>query len=116
MYQVSLNSLLYFQWYAPDKIFIAKIKKGKYLRQYWWQGFGSCNSAIPFMALYQCIKFHLWDMLQTSLLMQKLEREITVITCDRVTFACTLHFLFYTFRDMLWTSFLLQKLRREVTL
>ena len=28
MYQVSLNSLLYFQRYAPDKLFIAKIKKG----------------------------------------------------------------------------------------
>ena len=26
--QVSLNSLLYFQRYAPDKLFIAKIKKG----------------------------------------------------------------------------------------
>ena len=28
MYQVSFNSLLYFQRYAPDKLFIAKIKKG----------------------------------------------------------------------------------------
>ena len=27
MYQVSLNSLLYFQRYAPDKLLIAKIKK-----------------------------------------------------------------------------------------
>ena len=27
MYQVSFNSLLYFQRYAPDKLFIAKIKK-----------------------------------------------------------------------------------------
>ena len=26
MYQVSFNSLLYFQRYAPDKLFIAKIK------------------------------------------------------------------------------------------
>ena len=28
MYQVSINSLLYFQMYTPDKLFIAKIKKG----------------------------------------------------------------------------------------
>ena len=28
IYQVSFNSLLYFQRYAPDKLFIAKIKKG----------------------------------------------------------------------------------------
>ena len=28
MYQVSFNSLLYLQRYAPDKLFIAKIKKG----------------------------------------------------------------------------------------
>ena len=27
MYQVSFNSLLYFQRYAPDKLFVAKIKK-----------------------------------------------------------------------------------------
>ena len=28
MYQVSFNSLLYFQRYDPDKLFIVKIKKG----------------------------------------------------------------------------------------
>ena len=28
MCQVSFNSLVYFQRYAPDKLFIAKIKKG----------------------------------------------------------------------------------------
>ena len=28
MYQISLNSLIYFQKYAPDKLFIAKMKKG----------------------------------------------------------------------------------------
>ena len=28
MYQVSLNSFVYFQRYAPDKLFIAKMKKG----------------------------------------------------------------------------------------
>ena len=29
MYQVSFNSLAYFQRYAPDKLFIAKMKKGE---------------------------------------------------------------------------------------
>ena len=28
IYQVSFNSLVYFQRYAPDSLFIAKIKKG----------------------------------------------------------------------------------------
>ena len=28
MYQVSFNTLLYFQLYAPDKLSVAKIKKG----------------------------------------------------------------------------------------
>ena len=28
MYQVSFNSLLHFQRYAPDKLFIPKIQKG----------------------------------------------------------------------------------------
>ena len=54
MYQVSFNFLLYFLRYAPDKLFIAKIKKGS----------NSVNtgdrvmvlhSAIPFIALYHCI-------------------------------------------------------------
>ena len=63
--------------------FIAKIKKGS----------DSVNtgdrvrflhSAISFIALYHCIKFHLFifntfrDMLRASLLLQKLEREITL--------------------------------------
>ena len=84
MYQVSFNSLLYFQRYALDKLFIAKIKKGG----------NSINTddrvmVLAFCTLYQCIKFHSFifntfrDMLQTSLLLQKLEREITVITCDK---------------------------------
>ena len=30
VYQVSLNSLVYFQRYAPDKLFVAKMKKGSY--------------------------------------------------------------------------------------
>ena len=93
------------------------------------------HSAIPFIALYHCIKFHLFifntfrDMLQTSLLLLKLEREITlkllVIELQFLHSALPLmavyqcikfHLIpFYTFRNMLRTSFLLQKLRREVT-
>ena len=30
VYQVSFHSLVYFQRYAPDKLFIAKFKKGSY--------------------------------------------------------------------------------------
>ena len=30
MYYVSLNSLLYFQRYAPDNLFIAKLQKGNF--------------------------------------------------------------------------------------
>ena len=49
------------------------------------------HSALPLIALYHCIKFLLFifntfrDMLRISLLLQKLGKEITVITCDRVT-------------------------------
>ena len=93
------------------------------------------HSAIPFIALYHCIKFHLFlfntfrDMLRTSLLSQKLEREITVkllvielqflhsaLPLMAIYQCIKFHLIpFYTFRDMLWTSFLLQKLRSEVT-
>ena len=83
MYQVSFNSFLNFQRYAPDKLFVAKIKMGS----------NSVNtgervmvlhSAISFMTLYLCIKFHLFifntfrDMLLASLLLQKLESQITL--------------------------------------
>ena len=83
MYQVSFDSLLYFQRYAPEKFNIAKIRKGN----------NSINTDDRVMVLafctsphspYHCIKFHLFifntfrDMLQTSLLLQKLGREITL--------------------------------------
>ena len=48
------------------------------------------HSAIPLIVLYHCIKFHLFiistfrDMLRTSLLLQELGTEITVIYCGRV--------------------------------
>ena len=71
MYQVSFNSLVYCQKYAPDKLFIAKIKKGSNSVNtgvaLWF-----LHSAILLMAPYQCIKFHYitfntyTDMLQTK--------------------------------------------------
>ena len=80
LYQVSFNSILYFQRYAPDKLSLAKINKGSNSvntdDRLWF-----LHSAIPFLAFYQCIKFHLFifnilrDMLRTSLLLQKLERK-----------------------------------------
>ena len=83
MFQVSFDPLLYFQRYAPDKFNIAKIKQGS-------KSENTGDRAMIFavykflMALYQCIKFHLFifnsfrDMLRTSLLLQKLGREITL--------------------------------------
>ena len=74
MYQVSFNSLLYFQRYAPDYVLIAKIKKGR----------NSENTiAISFMAIYKYILFHffifnIFRNIRTSLLLQKLERELTL--------------------------------------
>ena len=78
MYRVLFNSLLYFQRYAQDKLNIAKNRKGG----------NSVNTgnrvmvleyAIPLMALYHCIKFHLIifnsfrDMLQKILSLQNWE-------------------------------------------
>ena len=83
MYQVSFNSLLYFQRYAPDKLFIAKIKKeSNSINTGDWLRF--LHSAPPQMALYQYIKFHsigsstFRDMLWTSFLFQKSERQVTL--------------------------------------
>ena len=132
MYQVSFDSLLYFQRYALDKLFIAKIKKGS----------NSVNTGDPIMVLAFCnsphgplsvyqVSFIIFNtfraMLQTSLLLQKLEREITLQLL--VIYLRFLHSTlllmavyqnikfhlrpFHTFRDMFCTSFLLQKLRRE---
>ena len=48
------------------------------------------HSALSLINVYQYIKFYLFifntfrDMLQKNILLQKLGREITVITCDRV--------------------------------
>ena len=82
MYQVSFISLLYFKRYRPDKLFIAEIKKVS----------NSVNTGDRVMVLAFCnslhnsltVSFHLFifntfrDMLRTSLLLQKLEREITL--------------------------------------
>ena len=48
MYQVSFNSILYFQRYAPDKVFIAKIKKGR----------NSINTGDRVMVLAFCNSLH----------------------------------------------------------
>ena len=56
MYEVSFNSLLYFLRYAPDKVFIAKIKGSNSVNTGdRIMALAFCNSL---MALYQCIKFH----------------------------------------------------------
>ena len=47
-YQVSFNSLLYFQRYAPDKVLIAKIKKGS----------NSINTGVRIMLLVFCNSPH----------------------------------------------------------
>ena len=82
MYQVSFDSLLYFQRYALNKFNIAKIRKGN----------NSINTGdrVMVIAFYTfphsslpLFKFHLFifntfrDMLRTSLLLQKLRRVIT---------------------------------------
>ena len=58
MYQVSFNSLQYLQRYAPDKLFIAKIRKGSNC-VIWVIGLWFLHSALSLMNLYQCIKFYL---------------------------------------------------------
>ena len=78
--------------------------------------------AFPFIALYHCIKFHLYifsfrDMLRTSLLsvieLRFLHSALPLMTIYQYI---KFHLIpLYTFRDMLRTSFLLQKSRREVT-
>ena len=91
MYQVSFNSLLYFQRYAPDKLFIAKIKKGS----------NSVNTGDRIMVFAFCnfLYSHL-SLNQVSLIYIKFFQryapdKLTVanvrkgntseITCDRVT-------------------------------
>ena len=112
---------------CSGQAFIAKIKKGS----------NSVNTDDRVMVLafcnslhssHHCMKFHLFifntfrDMLRTSLLLQNLEREITlkllVTELQFLHYALSLtsiyqcikfHLIpFYTFRDMLQTSFLLQ--------
>ena len=76
------------------------------------------HSAIPFIAHYHCIKFHLFifntfrDMLQRSLLLQKLEREITLqLVVIELRFMQSALPLRYAPDNLL-----LQKLEREITL
>ena len=94
------------------------------------------HSALSLMAVSQCIKFHLIlfytfrDIYLTSLILQKLEKEITplILTVGLwflhsalpliTLYQCIkFHlFIFNNFRDMLRTSLPLQKLGREITL
>ena len=84
MYQVPFDSLLYFQRYAPEKFNTEKIRKANNSINTDDIGLWFLHSALPLIALYHCIKFHFIifntfrDMLQTSLLLQKLGREITL--------------------------------------
>ena len=79
---LSFNALLYFQRYAPDKLYIAKNKGSNSVNtgDMLWL----LHSVIPFMVLYQCVNFHLFifntfrEILRTSLLLQTLERETTL--------------------------------------
>ena len=77
--EFSFDSLLYSQRYTPDRFNIAKIRKRT----------NSINTddrvmVLAFIALYHFIKFHLFifntfrAILQASLLLQKLGREITL--------------------------------------
>ena len=91
-YQVSFNSLLYFQRYALGKLFIEKNKKGSNPVNTGEKimVLAFCNSPYGPLSLSQTSLNYLntfRDMLQTSLLLQKLGREITLITCDRVMVA-----------------------------
>ena len=87
---LSLNSHLYFQRYAPDKLFIAKIKKGS----------NSVNTTESVTVVAFCtfadsplspIKFHLVlfytfrDMIRANFLLQKLKKgSHSVSTADKV--------------------------------
>ena len=85
MYQVSFDSLLYFQ----RRINLILQKLGREITPYiLTTGSWFLHSALSLIALYHCVKFHLFifntyrDMLTTGLLLQKIGRKIT---CDRVT-------------------------------
>ena len=132
MYQVSFNSLLYFQRHALDNLFIAKIKKGcnfvNTSDRVMVQAF--CNFLHGPLSVYHLFIFNtLRDIILTILLLQKHRKgNNSVITCDRVTilascistdsgYQCIKFYLIpiYTFRDMLRIAFYCKKLRREVT-
>ena len=84
MYQVSFNSLIYFQRYAPDKLFIAKIKKGSHSANTGDRVMilASCNFIQGPLSVYQILFIFVFntfiDVLHTSLLLQKKERIITL--------------------------------------
>ena len=131
---ILLETCLLFNTFR-EKLTTAKIRKGK-VTEITVIELQFSHSALPLMALYQCIKVHLIafytfrDMLLTSFLLQTLRREVTPLIL--VTGFWFLHFaislitlyqyinshlfIFNNFWDMLRTSLLLQKLGREITL
>ena len=83
MHQVSFDSLLYFRDMHRKNLILQKF--GRDITPYVLKiGLWFLYSTIPLIALYHCIKFHLFifntfrDMLRISLLLQKLDREINL--------------------------------------
>ena len=76
MYQVSFNSLVYVQKYAPGKLFTAKIKKGSNSVNTvdWVTILALCTSPDGPLSVYQVSFIPLYtfrDMLRTNFLLQK---------------------------------------------
>ena len=91
MYQVSFNSLLYFQRYAPDKLFIAKIKKGSNSVNTgdYVMVLAFCNSLQGPLLVYQVSFIYLQYFLRYAPYKHTITKigkgNNSVITCDRVT-------------------------------
>ena len=91
MYQVPFNSLLYFQRYAPDKLFTAKIKKGSNSinTDDRVMVLAFCDSLHSPLSLYQVSFIYLqyfYRYAPVKLTTAKIrKRNNSVITCHRVT-------------------------------
>ena len=105
MYQALFNPLQYFQRYAMNELNAAKIRK---VSNFVNTGdrvivFAFCNFTHSPLSVYQVSFNYLQyfsDMLQTSLLFKKIEKNNSVITCDRVTVLA-----FYSFSDSLLSMY-----------
>ena len=128
IYQVSFDSLLHFQRYAPDKLFISKIKKesNSVITCDRVTVLALCTSSDGRLSMYQVSFnsfFNFRDMLRTTLLLQKLRREGTGYSVMILAFCNSTwpsisvsSSIYLSFRDMLRTSLHLQKLEKEITL